>query len=169
MTTRAVLLLLPVLLVAPTAANAADWGGIDPGVTTTDQVRERYGEPTRQSQPKVEGYDTKEWVYEGSQVPSGLVRMTLDIGLLTPSGYKVSVVRLLKLEPKPFIFRRGTVIAGWGLPDGAASENGLDTFFYKVGLFVVFDKEGESATSLVFGPPQPDVPETATPAPAPKK
>jgi hypothetical protein len=169
MTTPAVVLLLPFLLVAPTAARAADWGGIDPGVTTTDQVRERYGEPTRQSQPKVEGYDTKEWVYEGSQAPTGLVRMTLDIGLLTPGGYKASVVRLLKLEPKPFIFRRATVIEGWGVPDGARSENGVDTFFYKVGLFVVFDKEGESATSLVFGPPQPDVPETATPAPAPKK
>ena len=102
-------------------------------------------------------------------MPTGLVRMTLDIGLLTPGGYKASVVRLLKLEPKPFIFRRVTVIEGWGLPDGARSENGVDTFFYKVGLFVVFDKEGESATSLVFGPPQSDVPETATPAPAPKK
>ena len=101
-------------------------------------------------------------------MPAGLVRMTVDFGLLSPSGYKPTVVRLLKLEPKPLIFGRNTVVEGWGLPDGAGSENGLDTLFYKIGLFVVFDKEGVSATSMVFAPPQPDAPEPGSPAAPPK-
>lgn len=166
---RVRLLLLALLLIPLAAAQAEEWGGINPGVTTLDQVRERYGAPTRESQPKVEGFDTKEWVYEAAQVPAGLVRMTVDFGLLTPGGFRPSVVRLLKLEPKPLIFGRNTVIEGWGLPDGAASQDGLDTFFYKSGLFVLFDKDGVSATSMVFGPPQPDTPQTGAPAAPPKK
>jgi hypothetical protein len=169
MTTRAGLLLLALLLVAPATASAAEWGGIDPGVTTMNELRDRYGAPTRQTQAKVEGYDTTQWIYEGRQALTGLVRMTVDFGLLTPGGFKPTVVREFKLEPKPFIFRRSTVVEGWGLPDGARSENGLDTFYYKLGLFVVFDKDGESATSMLFGPPQPDVPEKTAPAAAPKK
>ena len=44
--------------------------------------------------------------------------MTVDYGLLTPQGYKPTVVRVLRLEPKPKIFGRNTVIQAWGVPDG---------------------------------------------------
>jgi len=163
----AALPLVVCLAVALDGATAADWGAIDPGVTTMDQVRDRYGMPTRQSKPKVEGYDTAQWVYEGNAAPTGLDRMTVDFGLLVSGGFKPSIVRMLTLEPKPFIFGRNTVLEGWGLPDGEAKQNGVDTFFYRLGLFVVFDKEGASATSLVFGPAQPEEPEKGAPAASP--
>ena len=167
---RILLLLLPLALVLglPAAAGAAEWGRIEPGVSTIEQVRDRYGAPTKQTRAKVEGYDTWQWVYEGGQVPAGLVRMTVDFGLLAASGYNPSLVRLLKLEPKPLIFGRKTVIQGWGLPDGTGNHEGLVTFFYKEGLFVVFDKEGESATAMIFSLPQPDPPDTGAPAAPPK-
>jgi hypothetical protein len=161
---RVAILLVMCLFVALDTAHAADWGGIDAGVTTMDQVRERYGNPTRQSKPKVEGFDTAQWVYEGDAAPTGLDRMTVDFGLLVPGGFKPSIVRMLTLEPKPQIFGRNTVLEGWGLPDGEGKQNGVDTFFYLIGLFVVFDKEGKSATSLVFGPAQPEEPEKGAPA-----
>ena len=166
---RIVLLLLGLLCVPPGAAEAAGWAGIEPGVSTIENVRARYGAPTRQTSAKVEGYDTTQWIYEGRQVPAGLQRMTVDFGLLTPSGYKPSMVRLLMLEPKPHIFGRNTVIEGWGLPDGATDQGGVTTFYYRAGLFVVFDKEGVSATSMIFGLPQPDLPEQSAPAAPPKR
>jgi hypothetical protein len=158
-----VLALLAVVLLAPARGGAAEWGRIEPGVTTVEQVRSRYGPPTKQAQLKVEGYDTSQWVYEPGQAPPGLVRMTVDFGLLTPDGYKPSLVRLLKLEPKPLVFGRSTVLEGWGVPDGVSRQEGLLTFFYKAGLLVVFDKEGASATSMLFSPPQPDAPTSVSP------
>jgi hypothetical protein len=144
--------------VAPPAA-ASEWGGIDPGTSVVDQVRERWGAPSREVREKVEGYDTLRWVYEGGQAPAGLIRMTVDFGLLTPAGYKPAVVRLLTLEPKPLIFGRTTVVGGWGVPDGVANApDGSATLFWKEGLLVTFDKEHESATRMIFSLPQPDVP-----------
>lgn len=166
------LLLLAVLLVLPWLASAAEWGNIEPGVTTPEQVRARYGEPSKETSAKVEGYDTREWIYEGSRAPEGLVRMTVDFGLLTPSGYQPALVRLLKLEPKPLIFGRHTVIDGWGLPDNVSNRDGFDTFFYQVGLFVIFDKEGTSAVTMVFSIPQEPAAKSApapSPSAAPKK
>ncbi len=162
-------LLLLAILIRPCAAGAADWGGVEPGVSTVEQVRARYGAPSKETGVKVEGYDTTQWIYEGGQAPEGLVRMTVDFGLLTQTGYKPSLVRLLKLEPKRHIFGRKTVIQGWGLPDGVGSQEGVLTFFYKEGLFVVFDKEGENAVAMVFSLPQPDTPEKSAPSAPPKK
>ena len=85
------LLALLVLLAAP--ATAADWGQIKPGASTQAAVRSRYGAPTRETPQKVEGYDTVQWLYEGPQAPVGMTRMTVDFGLLTPSGYRKDVVR----------------------------------------------------------------------------
>ncbi len=146
-------------------ASALDWGGIEPGVTTIEQVRALYGAPSRESRAKVESYDTIQWVYEGARVPGGIQRMTVDYGLLTPQGYKQTVVRVLRLEPKPKIFGKNTVVQGFGVPDGVSNQDGQDTFFYKFGLLVTFDKEGNEAVLLNFMPPQPDAP-AARPAPA---
>jgi len=163
------LLLLTLLLGLPWPARAAEWGTIQPGVSTLEQVRERYGGPSKETRAKVEGYDTLRWVYEGSGAPEGVVRMTVDFGLLTPSGFKPSLVRLLTLEPRPLIFGRVTVVQGWGILDGVGTREGLVTFFYKEGLFVIFDKEGENALSLVFSIPQPDPVEKSAPSAAPKQ
>ncbi len=161
------LLLLTLLLGVPGSVSAAEWGNIEPGVTTLEQVRGRYGEPSKETSAKVESYDTRQWIYEGSRAPEGLVRMTVDYGLLTPNGYQPSVVRLLKLEPKPFIFGRNTVIDGWGLPDNVSTRDGFDTFFYQVGLFVIFDKEGKSAETMIFSIPQPEPSTKSAPAQPP--
>jgi hypothetical protein len=146
---------LAIVLLAPAVAGAADWGGITPGVTTIKDVRDRYGAPSTQTTQKVEGYDTTQWIYENAQAPTGLLRMTVDLGLVTASGYNPSLVRTMKLEPKPLIFGRHTVVEAWGVPDGVTRQEGILTFFYKEGLFVIFDKAGENATTMVFSVPQP--------------
>jgi hypothetical protein len=163
---RCLLALLAIVLLAPAVAGAADWGGVTPGVTTIKDVRDRYGAPSKQTTLKVEGYDTTQWIYEDAQAPTGLVRMTIDFGLLTATGYNPSLVRLMKLEPKPLIFGRHTVMQAWGVPDGITRQEGLLTFFFKEGLFVVFDKEGENATTMVFSVPQPTA---SDPSPPPKQ
>jgi hypothetical protein len=159
-----ILALLVIVLLAPALANAADWGGVTPGVTTIKDIRDRYGAPSKQASLKVEGYDTAQWIYENVEAPTGLVRMTLDFGLLTVTGYNPSLVRIMKLEPKPLIFGRYTVVQAWGVPDSVTRQEGLLTFFYKEGLFVIFDKEGENATTMVFSVPQP-VASDASPPP----
>jgi hypothetical protein len=162
----AVLLLLAVLLPAWPAAGA-EWGGIEPGVTTLEQVRERYGAPSKETRAKVEGYDTVQWLFEGSRAPAGIVRMTVDFGLLAPSGYQPSVVRLLTLEPRPAIFGPSTVIQGWGIPDGAKKNpDGGETLFWTSGLFVTFDRDRQNAQVLIFTPPQPGPPSQGATPPA---
>jgi hypothetical protein len=165
--TRLALLLVLALIAGPAAAS--DWGGIEPGVTTVDQVRERYGQPSKETRPKIEGYDTLQWVYEGDQAPAGIARMTVDFGLLVAGGYKPNLVRLLTLEPKPLMFGKNTVIQGWGIPDAIAdNKDGTSTLIWKDGLLVQFDKEGKDSMSMIFSVPQPIVPPSAPPA-APKK
>ena len=166
-----------VLLLAAGPAAAADWGGIYPGTTTVEQVRARYGAPAKESRPKVEGYDTLQWIYEGDRAPTGMVRMTVDFGILAAGGYKPNLVRLLTLEPKPAIYGRNTVIQGWGIPDGIAdNKDGGTTLVWNDGLLAVFDKDGENARALVFSVPQSLTagsagaapPPTSPPAPAPQ-
>ena len=146
------------LLSAPGSARAEEWGGIEPGVTTIDEVRARYGAPSKETRAKAEGYDTITWVYEDAKAPGGIQRMTIDYGLLTKQGFKQTAVRLLRLEPKSKIFGRNTVIQAWGVPDGMSKQNEMDVFFYRSGLLVNFDKEGDEATLLTFTLPQPDAP-----------
>lgn len=159
------LLALPLILAGPTAG--AEWGGVRPGATTIQEVRERYGSPSVEMHAMVEGYDARRWVYEGDQVPRGLFRMTVEFGLLTSDGFKPAVVRLLKLEPRPSIFERETVVDGWGVPDGVGTQDGLVTEFYTEGLFVMFDEKGENAVTMIFSIPQPALRRGAKPTSAP--
>lgn len=162
---RAVLatLALAACLLGPAGARAEEWGGIDPGATTIEQVRARYGAPSKETRAKTEGYDTIQWVYEAERAPTGLRRMTVDYGLLTPQGYKPTVVRVLRLEPKPKVFGRNTVVEAFGVPDGVSSQNDQDRFFYRAGLLVTFDKEGDDAVTLDFVLAQPAKPPSAAP------
>jgi hypothetical protein len=145
--------LLCVLLLA-LPAFAAEWAGIVPGVTTTDDVRTRHGAPTKSEKLKVEGYDTEQWTYDGARAPAGLRRMIVDFGLLKPDGYQPAVVRTLRLEPKTGVFARRWVLLGWGLPDGETTIEGVPAFFYDSGLIVYFDKEMANAATMVFTVPQ---------------
>lgn len=155
------------LAVTP-AARAEEWGGIEPGVSTIEQVRARFGAPSKESRAKVDNYDTIQWVYEGARAPAGIQKMTVNYGLLTPQGYKQTVVRLLSLAPKPTVFGRSTVIQAFGVPDGRSNQNGRDTYFYRSGLIVTFNEAGNEAALLTFTPPQAPTPAPGTPA-APKK
>lgn len=143
---------------APRSASAEEWGGIEPGVTTLDAVRSRFGAPSKETHAKVEGYDTTQWVYEQAQAPGGIRRMTIEYGLLTPQGYKPNVVRVIRLEPKTMVFGKNTVMQAFGVPDGTSTQGEQETYFYKSGLLATFNKEGTEAVILNFTPPQPDQP-----------
>lgn len=137
------------------AAAGAEWGAIVPGTSTMEAVRAQYGGPTRTETQKVEGYDTTSWIYEGTQAPTGITRMVVDFGLLQAGGFQRGIVRSLRLEPHPFIFTRDMILTGWGMPTAFSKQGGSDSFFYRDGLLVVFDKDAWSAVSMVFTPPQP--------------
>jgi len=55
---RALVVVLGLTIAAPAAVWASGWGGIEPGETTMEQVRERYGAPSKETKQKIEGYDT---------------------------------------------------------------------------------------------------------------
>lgn len=141
------------LAVAPAAAS--EWGTIVPGTTTMEAVRAQHGGPTRAETQKTDNYDTTTWLYEGAQAPVGLIRMVVDFGLLHAGGYRRDIVRSFRIEPKPGVFHRRIVLAGWGAPDRVGKQGGVEVFYYSAGLVVMFDKEGFQAKTLLFTPPQP--------------
>jgi|SRR5262245_27685992 len=150
------LLVLFVLAALAAPVGAADWGAITPGTTTMDQVRAQYGGPTRATTQKADNYDTAQWVYEQAQAPTGMVRMTVDFGLLTEGTYRANIVRSFKLEPRPGVFTRQMIAAGWGEPTNVSPQGDMPPrIFYASGLFVIFDKDGLMAESMLFMPPQP--------------
>jgi hypothetical protein len=152
---RVALATLVLLALALGAGEAAEWNLIRPGESTKANVRERYGAATRVVREKVEGHDTESWVYEGSQVPPGLDRLTVEFGLLVSDKLRPDVVRALRLEPRPGAFTRGVVTSGWGHPDRLGREGDSDLFLYKDGLLVYFDPQGWNAKLLIFTVPQP--------------
>jgi hypothetical protein len=158
-------LALLVALASPVAAS--EWREIKPGESTTTDVRARFGAPSREATQKVEGYDTMQWVYEGPSAPAGMLKVTIDFGLKTPTSYNKDVVRTFTLEPKHEVFNRRLVLYGWGPPDRLGKQGDTEFFFYREGLLVYFDKEGEQAITMTFTPPQPlpEVPRPTTPPP----
>lgn len=152
----AVLLLTALgLLALATSAPASEWGTIVPGESTTESVRARYGPPSRSLTPRVEGYDTLQWIYEGAQAPAGLHRLTVDFGLLTAGGFKGDVVRSFRLDPKPGMFNRKLVLDGWGPPTRTGRDGEFEIFLYDDGLLVYFDAAGDVVQAMVFTRPQP--------------
>jgi hypothetical protein len=157
---------LVVLIAAP--AGAADWGQIRPAVTTQTEVRARYGAPTRETPQKVEGYDVVQWTYEGPQAPTGIAKMIVDFGILTPSGYKKETVRTFRLEPKHDIFNRKLVMDGWGPPSRVGKDGEMEFFLYEEGLLVYFDKDAKEVSAMIFTPPQ-KLPPAAAPPRTPQR
>ena len=152
---RFIAAVLGLALALPAAACAASWGSIEPGETSLEQVRERYGSPSKETKQKVENYDTTTWIYEADKTPAGINRMVVDFGILKPDGYKPNLVRVFVIEPKPSIFAVQTVVDGWGVPSAAGDSSGFPTMVYEAGLVVVFDKQTLWAESMTFTVPQP--------------
>lgn len=157
------LALLVVLLLAA-SARAAEWAAIDPGHSTAADVRARFGAATRTETQKVDGHDTSQWVYEEAQAPAGVQRLTVEFGLIVDGAYRKDVVRALRLEPKPGVYTRRLITAGWGQPPHVAPDGEGEVFVYPEGLLVYFDKGGWDPRLMLFTPPQP-VPSAAGPAP----
>jgi hypothetical protein len=149
----------------PSPAPALEWGLVNPGETAMTAVRARYGPPTRETTQKVDGYDSTEWVYEDAQAPTGMIRMVVEFGLLTPQGYRPQLVRTLLLHPKPGTFNRGLIVQGWGPPTATGEQSGNPAYLYEDGLFVVFDPDVQEVKTMLFTPKQ----KIPTPAPAPPR
>jgi hypothetical protein len=149
------------------AAAAADWGSLTPGESTAEAVRAKYGQPSSETKPQVDGYQTMEWVYEGARAPAGIKRMVVEFGLLTPKGFQPDIIRTFRLEPNPGVFRRGQIILGWGKPEkvGETSDH-MPLMSYNSGLLVYFDKDLLDAVSMVFTRPLPAAGSASAPAPA---
>lgn len=160
---RLTALALALLLATPAAAS--DWGQITPAVTTQQEVRGRYGGPTQEFAQKIEGYEAIQWVYEGAQAPAGIIKMTIDFGLLTPAGYRKEVVRTFRLDPKPDIFNRKLIMDGWGLPSRVGTEGDVEFFLYEDGLLVYFGKDKKQVVAMIFTPPQQKLPPATSPPP----
>jgi hypothetical protein len=144
-----------VCVVVSAQACAEEWDTIAPGKSTVDAVRAQFGDPTKQTTQKLEGYDTTQWIYEGERAPRGIVRLVVDFGLLTDSGYRPDTVRALTIEPAAGVFTRDFVEIGWGVPSRVGKQGDTPVFFYEKGLLVEFDKEGWLAERMTFTPPQP--------------
>ncbi|MGH7332284.1 MAG: hypothetical protein ACREKS_05940 [Candidatus Rokuibacteriota bacterium] len=161
----AVLGVLVIMLACPLSAPAAEWGLINPAETTMDAVRRRYGKPTQATTQKVDGYDSAQWVYEEAQAPPGMIRMVVEFGMLTPTGYLPQIVRSVLLHPKPGTFNRPLIVQGWGPPTATGEQSGSPAYLYEDGLFVVFDEAVWEVKTMLFIPKQPIPP----PAPAPPR
>ncbi|HUF93568.1 MAG TPA: hypothetical protein VMR23_14415 [Candidatus Limnocylindria bacterium] len=156
-----VVVMLVCALAAPAAAS--EWGGLVPGATTMDEVRARYGGPTRTDAQKTDGYDTASWTYEGAQAPTGMKRMVVDFGLVDAGQFRRDVVRTFRLEPNLGAFDRRTILAGWGPPTRSGREADGDVFIYAEGLIVHFEKDNFRPRLMMFTPPQPLDPPPAKP------
>lgn len=140
-------------------AEAAEWGGIKPGESTMEVVRSRFGAPTLTKTEKTDGYDTAKWSYESPRTPAGVKSLVVDFGLLVSGVFQPQVVRTFRLEPKPGIFTRAVVLAGWGEPARSSPVGEVPLwFFYDTGLLVYFDKEGWQVEAMVFVQPQAPTP-----------
>jgi hypothetical protein len=155
MRARPLTVALLLLALLPATGDAAEWGLISPGVSTMGSLRARYGTPTRVEKQKVDNYDTENWIYEGSQAPTGVERLTMEFGLLQQDKYHPDILRAFRLEPKPGTFNRGVITNGWGFPDRMGRENDRDIFLYRDGLLVYFDEAGWNAKLMLFTLPQP--------------
>jgi hypothetical protein len=154
-------LVLAVALAFAVSAQGAEWGTIIPGTSTMESVRAMYGAPSKTTTTKIDGYDSTEWVYEGTRTPRGIRRLIVDFGLLRSSVYKPDVVRTFTLEPRSGIFQKKAVLSGWGEPSSEGRQGDVPYYFYEEGLFVFFDKDGWEAERLVFTLPQPLAPRPA--------
>lgn len=158
-----------VALVVPGATLAEEWGGIVPGDSTMDSVRERFGEPSSIGKKKVDKYDAVDWKYEEDRAPKGLIRMVVEFGVLKAGKYAPTAVRTFRLEPKPGVFTRGSIVIAWGKPQKMGHQDGVPVMLWDSGLTAYFEDGVVNAISLWFTQPRAQTtPATATEPKPPK-
>ena len=104
---------------------------------------------------KIDNYDIEKWIYQDDRAPTGIVRLTVEFGLLRDGKYQPEVVRVFELEPHGGTFNRGIVSSGWGLPDRIGQQGNEEVFLYKEGLLVYFAENGWNVRLMIFTLPQP--------------
>jgi hypothetical protein len=147
------------LAVLATAGHggAETWGGLTPGETMRAEVEALYGRPSRERLLVEEGQTAAEWTYAGERAPRGIVRMVVSFGLVMGGRFAPDVVRSVALYPKPHVFSLRVISNGWGPPDAVGTEDATarPSFHYRrKGLLIIFDKAGDWAEFLLFGPRQ---------------
>lgn len=152
---QAVGVLLLVLL--PPWASGEGWMGVEPGKSNKASVRAVFGQPSREVAKKEEGYNTSEWLYEGTRAPVGSTKLVIEFGLLKGQTFQADTVRALTYSPKPNIFPAPAIFEGWGPPDKRGTDSkGQVVFFYRRGLIVTLDKQGQETIEMLFTIEQPE-------------
>ncbi len=142
-------------LVVADVGQAAEWGGIVPGVSTRQDVEGLYGRPTRERTLAEEGRTIPEWTYAGERAPRGLEGMVVSFGLIGARGFQADLVRAVTIYPKPRVFTLEAIATAWGKPDGMGTneETGQPVFRYDgQGLLVVMHRSGNWAEVMLFAP-----------------
>jgi hypothetical protein len=143
------------LLLLPAVAQARAWNGIEPGVSSRDEVLKRFGPPTKTL--SVDGHQVL--AYTGASAIKGTAQAQFRVDPQT------GLVERIDVFPGPTVDRE-TVESSYGPPcpasGGAASgtcfqrkltEEFRTYYFYPhLGLAVFFEEDGDRVQSFVFQP-----------------
>ncbi len=148
---RAPAVLLLALLV-PALAQARSWNGIEPGVTSRDEVLKRFGAPTKML--TVDGHQVL--AYTGTSAIKGTAQAQFRVDPQT------GLVERIDVFPGPVVDKE-TVESSYGppCPAGASApgncyqkkltEEFRTYYFYPhLGLAVFFEEDGDHVQSFVF-------------------
>jgi len=153
----------PVLLLAlllPALTHARSWNGVEPGVTSRDEVVKRFGQPTKIL--SVEGHPVL--AYTGASAIKGTAQAQFRVDPAT------GLVERIDVFPGPVVDRE-TVESSYGPPCPASGAAGAGNcfqkkltedfrtyyFYARLGLAVFFDEDGEKVQSFVFQTVKPPV------------
>jgi hypothetical protein len=143
------------LLLLPAWAQAKAWNGVEPGVTSGEEVVKRFGPPSKTL--SVEGHQVL--AYTGTSAIKGTAQAQFRVDPAT------GLVERIDVFPGPVVDRE-TVQSSYGPPcppAGPASNancflkkltEDFRTYYYypRLGLAVFFDEDGDKVQSFVFQP-----------------
>jgi hypothetical protein len=156
---RASFVLLLALLL-PSLTHARSWNGVEPGVTSKDEVVKRFGPPTKTL--SVEGHPVL--AYTGASAIKGTAQAQFRVDPAT------GLVERIDVFPGPVV-DKDTLESSYGPPCPASAaaaagncfqkkltEDFRTYYFYpRLGLAVFFDEDGEKVQSFVFQTVKPPV------------
>jgi hypothetical protein len=145
--------LVLLVLVLPTPAQARAWNGVEPGVTSKEEVVKRFGPPSKTL--SFEGHQVL--AYNGASAIKGTAEAQFRVDPAT------GLVERIDVFPGPVVDRE-TVESSYGPPCPAAGPPASGTCFQKkltedfrtyylyprLGMAVFFDEEGDKVKSFVF-------------------